>query len=565
MTVGFVMLAHTALERAADVARHLAEHGCPVAVHVDRRTPNAAFDDLAASVADLEAVSLTPRLKCDWGTWSLIEASRSAAARLLAKYPDLSHVMLISGACLPIKPVAELQAFLRERPETDFIESVTIADVPWAAGGLSEERFTMSFPFAWKRQRWLFDLWVDLQRRVGRKRSIPKDLQPHLGSQWWCLSRGTIERILTDPARAELDRYFRRVWIPDESYFQTLVRHYGTRVESRSLTLSKFDYLGKPHVFYDDHLGMLLDSPAFFARKVWPGAVRLYETFLNGAPVAGALAGGRPGAFLNRVFGEAVSQRTEGRAGLAMAGRFPREGFENGVTAAPYAVFHGFGDVFEEFPAWVARETGSRAHGALFGPGRAAFADGAKMWAGALSGSAALRDYDPEAFLRNLIWNTRGEHQSFLLSARDNLKIGPMLARDRNATVFVVTGAWILPLMRKGRSLTDIRLDAARFQTLEAAFMTRLRERRSLATTRIWSLADVLERPSEPLQEILDSLTGAESRTLSDLPAFRSLDGLSELLQELKDAGMNPYMAGEVTNLAMPLSAKESDNVIRLR
>ena len=565
MTVGFVMLAHTALERVADVARHLAEHGCPVAVHVDRRTPNAAFDDFAASVADIEAVSLTPRLKCDWGTWSLIEASRGAAARLLAKYPDLSHVMLISGACLPIKPVAELQAFLRERPETEFIESVTIADVPWAAGGLSEERFTMSFPFAWKRQRRLFDLWVDLQRRVGRKRSIPKELQPHLGSQWWCLSRGTIERILTDPARAELDRYFRRVWIPDESYFQTLVRHYGTRVESRSLTLSKFDYLGKPHVFYDDHLGMLLDSPAFFARKVWPGAVRLYETFLNGAPVAGALAGGRPGAFLNRVFGEAVSQRTEGRAGLAMAGRFPREGFENGVTAAPYAVFHGFGDVFEEFPAWVARETGSRAHGALFGPGRAAFADGAKMWAGALSGSAALRDYDPEAFLRNLIWNTRGEHQSFLLSARDNLKIGPMLARDRNATVFVVTGSWILPLMRMGRSLTDIRFDAARFQTLEAAFMTRLRERRSLATTRIWSLADVLERPSEPLQKILDSLTGAESRTLSDLPAFRPLDGLSELLQELKDAGMNPYMAGEVTNLAMPLSAKESDNVIRLR
>ena len=565
MTVGFVMLAHTALERVADVARHLAEHGCPVAVHVDRRTPNAAFDDFAASVADIEAVSLTPRLKCDWGTWSLIEASRGAAARLLAKYPDLSHVMLISGACLPIKPVAELQAFLRERPETEFIESVTIADVPWAAGGLSEERFTMSFPFAWKRQRRLFDLWVDLQRRVGRKRSIPKELQPHLGSQWWCLSRGTIERILTDPARAELDRYFRRVWIPDESYFQTLVRHYGTRVESRSLTLSKFDYLGKPHVFYDDHLGMLLDSPAFFARKVWPGAVRLYETFLNGAPVAGALAGGRPGAFLNRVFGEAVSQRTEGRAGLAMAGRFPREGFENGVTAAPYAVFHGFGDVFEEFPAWVARETGSRAHGALFGPGRAAFADGAKMWAGALSGSAALRDYDPEAFLRNLIWNTRGEHQSFLLSARDNLKIGPMLARDRNATVFVVTGSWILPLMRMGRSLTDIRFDAARFQTLEAAFMTRLRERRSLATTRIWSLADVLERPSEPLQKILDSLTGAESRTLSDLPAFRPLDGLSELLPELKDAGMNPYMAGEGTNLAMPISAKESDNVIRLR
>lgn len=564
MTVGFVMLAHTALDRAAQVARHIAAHGCPVAVHVDRRTPHAAFEDFRAMVADLPGIALVPRVRCDWGTWSLVEAARGAAERLLEAHPEVGHVMLISGSCLPIKPVTELKAFLARHPKTDFIESVTIADVPWAAGGLSEERFTLSFPFPWKRRRRLFDLWVDLQRRTKRRRAIPDRLQPHLGSQWWCLTRATLERILTDPDRDALDRYFRRVWIPDESYFQSLVRYHGTRVESRSLTLSMFDYQGKPHVFYDDHLGMLQDSPAYFARKIWPGSLRLYETFLGGGQTPRPMSAARPGAFLNRVFGEAVSQRTEGRAGLAMTGRFPREGFENGVTAAPYAVFHGFGDVFEDFAGWVARETGSRAHGSLFGPGRAAFSGGAEIWAGALTGHATLRDYDPEAFLRNLIWNTRGEHQSFLLSARDNLKIGSMLARDRNASVFAVTGAWILPLLRTGLPAQDIRHDAARFQTQETALVTRLRERRSLANSRIWSLADLLERPSEPLQDILDGLSGADGRTLSDLPAFRPLEGLTELLQDLKNAGMNPHTAGEVSD---PETARGEDttNVIRLR
>lgn len=565
MTVGFVMLAHTALHRAAEVARAIAAEGCPVVVHVDKRTPRAEFDAFAADVAKDRGITLSRRFRCDWGTWSLVEAARVAAERLLDDNPAIGHVMLISGSCVPIKPVAELKAYLAARPGVDFIESVTVKDVRWTAGGLSDERFTLSFPFAWKRQRRLFDICVDLQRRAGLKRRTPAGLKPHLGSQWWCLSRRTLERILSDNRRAEIDRYFRNVWIPDESYFQSLVRLYGAQVESRSLTLSKFDFQGKPHVFYDDHLGLLTDSPAFFARKIWPGANRIYNSFLSDVPVARTPSTGNPGAFANRIFGEAVTQRTEGRPGLAMAGRFPREGFENGVTAGPFAVFHGLGDVFSDFTDWAHRETGTRAHGSLFGPERAEFANGETMWAGALTDSAALRDYDPEAFLRNLIWNTRGEHQSFLLSPRDNLDIAPMLARDRNATVFLVSGAWIVPLLRAGGTAADIRSEAARLQNREAAFIERLRERRSLAAVRIWTLADLLERPSEPLQQILDDLTGAESRSLSDMPLFRELSGLERLLQDLKNAGMNPFLAGEVTGPPVADGDDARSNVIRLR
>ena len=43
-TVGFVMLCHTALDRAAQVARHWAERDCPVVIHVDRRVRRRAYD-----------------------------------------------------------------------------------------------------------------------------------------------------------------------------------------------------------------------------------------------------------------------------------------------------------------------------------------------------------------------------------------------------------------------------------------------------------------------------------------------------------------------------------------
>jgi len=100
-----------------------------------------------------------------------------------------------------------------------------------------------------EKHRVLFDGYVRLQRRLGYKRKIPKGLVPHMGSQWWCLTRQTLSAILEDPDRDIYDRYFKRVWIPDESYFQTMARQYSLKIESRSLTLSKFDYQGKPHIF----------------------------------------------------------------------------------------------------------------------------------------------------------------------------------------------------------------------------------------------------------------------------------------------------------------------------
>ena len=84
-----------------------------------------------------------------------------------------------------------------------------------------------------------------------------------------------------------------------------MVRQVSANVESRSLTLSKFDFQGKPHIFYDDHLQLLRRSDCFVARKIWPQAEKLYQTFLHGDPAGQATAEPNPGK-IDRLFAKAA-------------------------------------------------------------------------------------------------------------------------------------------------------------------------------------------------------------------------------------------------------------------
>lgn len=541
--VGFVMLCHTALDRAAQVARFWAEGGCPVVIHVDRRVAREDVLAMQRQLADLPAVGFSRRYACEWGTWSLVEATQDASAQLLAAHASVRHVFLASGSCLPLRPVAELIDYLGQRPQTDFIESVTTADVGWTIGGLSEERFTLRFPFAWRRQRRLFDRYVALQRRLGLRRRIPDGLVPHLGSQWWCLTRQTLSAILESPDRAHYERYFRRVWIPDESYFQTLARQYATRIESRSLTLSKFDHQGRPHTFYDDHLQLLRKSDCFVARKIWPRADRLFQAFLN-PPAPMARAEPNPEK-IDRLFSKATERYTRGRAGLYMQSRFPHRDHENGKTCAPYSIFQGFSDIFQDFDSWLSRTVGGRVHGHLFAPGRAEFVGKETVFNGALPDSAALRDHNPQAFLTNLIWNTRGERQCFQFSPRDNQAINWFTATDPNAQISVVSGAWAVTLWKSNLNFSAIRKEAARLQKIESDHLDILRSMYVKARVRIWTMAEFVESPMEPLQTIVDEISPRSARRLAEAPRMVDLTGFGQFLQSLKNQGMKPVLMGD--------------------
>ncbi len=557
MTVGIVMLVHNAFDRAEQVARHWAASGCPVVIHVDKSVDRKTFDAFSSALSDVRDLRFTKRHRCEWGTWGIVAASQTASELMLAEFSDVRHVYLASGSCLPLRPVQELIDYLAIRSKTDFIESATTADVPWTVGGLDHERFTLRFPFSWKRNRKLFDKYVELQRKFKFKRKIPPGVVPHMGSQWWCLTRQTLSAILQDPDRETYDRYFQKVWIPDESYFQTLVRQYSQNIESRSLTLSKFDFQGKPHIFYDDHLQLLRRSDCFVARKIWPKADRLYRAFLTDAEGAMKKTEPNPGK-IDRIFAKAVDRRTRGRSGLYMQSRFPRDGFENGLTGGAYSVFEGFSDLFVDFEDWLAKATGARVHGHIFAPDKAHFEGGVDVYNGALSAHATLRDYNARAFLTNLIWNTRGERQCFQFGPRDTQDNSWEIAKDPNAQISVISGAWAVPLFQTNRNFADLRREAAELQRIEADHLYALRSSYAKAKIRIWTMAEFIENPMEPLQTIVDEIGPKNLRRLAEVPKMVDLTGFGQFLQNLKNQGMHPYLMGDFPVDRAPENAPKS-------
>ncbi|MEM1373703.1 MAG: beta-1,6-N-acetylglucosaminyltransferase [Pseudomonadota bacterium] len=538
------MLVHNAFNRAEQAARHWAASGCPVVIHVDKNVRSADYSAFTKALEDEPLISVSSRHRCEWGNWGIVAGTQAASEKLLASFPDIRHVYLASGSCLPLRPVQELIDYLSERPRTDFIESATTSDVPWTIGGLDEERFTLRFPFSWKKNRKLFDRYVAFQRRFKITRRIPKGLVPHMGSQWWCLTRRTLSAILTDPDRETYDRYFSKVWIPDESYFQTLCRLYSTDVQSRSLTLSKFDHQGKPHIFYDDHLQLLRRSDCFVARKIWPKAELLYQSFLTDEEHAMKKAEPNRGK-IDRVFSRATDLRTQGRPGLYMQSRFPFDQWNDGRTCGPYWVFEGFMDIFEDWEEWLAANTGARVHGHLFSENWAQFSGREKTFAGALTDSAQMRDYNSRSFLTNLLWNTRGENQCFQFGPWDSQYISWDLATDPNARIHVITGAWALQHFRSNADFADIRRDAAWRQKVEAEHLEALKSQWAKGKIRVMSMTEFIESPMEHLQAIIDDIVGDGARRLTEAPRMYDLRGFGKFLQTLKNEGMHPYLMGD--------------------
>lgn len=539
--LGVVLLCHDDLGLVARLARVWADGGARVAIHVDAKVSGARVARLRQAL-ECDRIVFSKRHRCSWGRFSLVRATQDAATELLARFPDTTHVYLASGACLPLRPISELTAYLAADPQRDHVESVSARDVGWTVGGLNEERFTLFFPFDWKRRRWLFDRLVDWQRRRGIRRRMPAGLTPHLGSQWWCLTAKTLRAILDDPRRAEFDRFFRFAWIPDESYFQTLVRRHSTNVESWSLTMAKFDHTGRPYSLYDDHVDMLAESRCFVARKVWPGALRLLSHFP--LPDQGQPQGDPPQpARISRIINQTVRRRVLGRPGLYMQSRFPRKDAENGKTSAPYAVIQGLTDIFPGFEDWLRGHLSCQVHGHLLGPERVEFEGRVRIGPGAISSDPLVRNHDPRGFLTSLIRIT-DRMQVFQFSPRDNQALNWFMATDPNAHILVVTGAWTLPILHSGMPFDDVRRVFAQLQRIELEHLDVLHSVWVRARVHHHDLGEFLMNPKAILQDFLLQIE-PHSTPVTALPAMRDLAGLDRMLRRLRNSGLRPRLTGE--------------------
>lgn len=276
--IAFILLCHKDPLAIIQQAERLTAAGDYMSIHFDASASAADFKQIRTALRDNPNVTFArKRIKCGWGEWSLVQATLNAVETAVHAFPRATHFYMLSGDCMAIKSAEYAHEFL-DREDCDYIESFDYFDSDWIKTGWKEERLIYRHWFNERTQKRRFYWMFELQKRLGLAREVPQDIQVMIGSQWWCLRRRTIEWLLDfTRQRRDVMRFFRTTWIPDEMFFQTLVRHLvpEDEIRARTLTFLLFTDYGMPVVFYNDHYDMLLSQDFLFARKISPEAKEL--------------------------------------------------------------------------------------------------------------------------------------------------------------------------------------------------------------------------------------------------------------------------------------------------
>jgi len=276
--IAYILLCHKDPDAIILQAQRLTAAGDYMSIHFDASAKPEYFRTIKTALADNPNVTFArKRIKCGWGEWSLVQASLNAIESAVEAFPRATHFYMLSGDCMAIKTAEYTQRYLDDN-DADFIESYDFFESDWIKTGFKEERLIYRHYFNERTHKWLFYTSFEMQKRLKLTRDIPEDIQVQIGSQWWCLRRRTIEWIIDfTKKRPDVMRFFRTTWIPDETFFQTLVRHLvpETEIRTRTLTFLMFSDYGMPVTFYNDHYNLLLSQDFLFARKISPEADEL--------------------------------------------------------------------------------------------------------------------------------------------------------------------------------------------------------------------------------------------------------------------------------------------------
>ncbi len=539
MKLGFIILAHQDLHRTVQLVRFLANNDCPVSLHIDQNAAPDEVNELMAGLNHINNVVYPKREKCGWGQFSIVQATLNAAEVLLESHPDVTNVFMASGSCLPVRPIKQLKAFLERHKDIDFIESFSEKDEKWVKGGLDQERFTLYFPVSWRKHRFAFDRLTDLQRILNVNRTVPKHISPHMGSQWWCLTVPTLRKIIEDPDRQQNDRYFSKCWIPDESYFQSLVRNHSDHIRPQSLTFSVFDAQGKPFLLYDDHLDELPKTDAFFVRKVWPGAHKLYRGLLKTNRKNFPLSQTNEEAFAEN-FSKANLLSAGGGEGRLLQGRFPRRSASRtSMASEDFGVLTGFGILFPDFLMWAREAKKLNVSQNIFKPHNFTFHKHITLAKGNLTANVKQRNMNPRCFLSNFLRSQSAKGcAAIMYDMSDTQKILPDITRDERAHFVVVKEAWLISIANSNMKLKGKIMRAQVLQARERNLLQALNEDKHASCT-LLSLREALNSPGLALQsalQILDPETAAKPTAIPELADTLKLD---RMVRKLSKSGIS--------------------------
>lgn len=196
-------------------------------------------------------VLMRPRFT-NWGGWTLSQVLLDAIDIALARDPDWTHLINLSGQCLPIKPLDDIRSQIGASGDLAFVELRHFSTLP-----------ADDWHLQW---RPIIELPHKAIKLRGPRRP-PADFElEYKGSQWCILPRSFCEWQLDAEVARRIRRYLKGLLLSDELLMQTLVRNGPWRDRVAPHYGREIVWPG-PKVMTMADLPRLEQSPAFYARK----------------------------------------------------------------------------------------------------------------------------------------------------------------------------------------------------------------------------------------------------------------------------------------------------------
>ena len=227
-------------------------------IHVDRKTSRAVYEEMVSGTRGLD-VDFVPRHVSHWGSFGHVRATLKGLDRLRRRGDEYDYATLLTGQDYPLRSPAEIEARLGAADGRSFMSHWPLPYAPWGKhGGL--ERL----------EQWHHVTYRRLHLALPLRRRLPGALVPYGGGAYWCLAKPVVDYVvgLVDE-RPELVRFFRRVLIPDELFFPTVIMNSSHRDSIVNDNLRYIDWSREPApaVLGVGDLDAMLGSEKLFARK----------------------------------------------------------------------------------------------------------------------------------------------------------------------------------------------------------------------------------------------------------------------------------------------------------
>lgn len=262
MKVAHLILEHKNPKQLERLISRLAYHDDAIYIHLDKKADFAAFSYLSIWP---NVYWVHNRVQVTWGAYSIVEATINGFQEIINSGIDYQYINLLSGADYPLQTPETIHRFLESHNGQAFMSYLRFDDEwPKSLPRIHEYHFT----------NYTFPARYTIQKAVNRilpKRVLPDGLVAVGRSQWFTVPAECIKYILNYwQANAQLRRFIRFTWGPDEFIFQTILYNSVYRdcmVNDNLRYINWAEGAASPMVLTLADKDALLASNKLFARK----------------------------------------------------------------------------------------------------------------------------------------------------------------------------------------------------------------------------------------------------------------------------------------------------------